>query len=56
MIDRYEQVLRRVLMGAETVGGAGAATAPVLPEGAVETGGRLRGDIGRRQTTTGRVG
>ena len=39
MIDRYEQVLRRVLMGAETVGGAGAATAPVLPEGAVETGG-----------------
>lgn len=38
MIDRYEQVLKRVLMGAETVGGSGAATAPVLPEGAVETG------------------
>lgn len=34
MIDRYEQVLRRVLMGAETVGGAGAATAPREPDGA----------------------
>lgn len=34
MIDRYEQVLRRVLMGAETVGGAGAAMAPREPDGA----------------------
>lgn len=34
MIDRYEQVLRRVLMGAETVDGAGAAMAPREPDGA----------------------
>ena len=34
MIDRYEKVLRRVLMGAETVGGAGAVAAPREPDGA----------------------
>lgn len=39
MIDRYEELIKRVLMGdLKEDGGEGAATAPVLPEGAVETG------------------
>lgn len=39
MIDRYEQVLRRVLMGSlKEGGGEGATTAPREPEGAAETG------------------
>lgn len=39
MIDRYEELIKRVLMGGlKEDGGEGGSTAPVLPEGAVETG------------------